>query len=238
MKNLFTILVVLAILTACSNDPKGNLIVNGTVDGLKVGKLYLQQLQDTALVNIDSVIVDGEKPFQMSATIEEPQVMYLYLDKKDGTLYDDRIAFFAQDTTFTINTTLEKFETDAVVSGAKNQDLFNQFNAVNDKLNEQYTVLFKRSMNLNETEAIHNLDSLNALSNDLDKHLKRKIGYAVNFAMLHKDYEVAPFILMKEGYETNPIFLDSAFNMMPKKIQSSRYGKQLSEFIKERKAEL
>ncbi|MBF4985919.1 DUF4369 domain-containing protein [Nonlabens mediterrranea] len=237
MKNTFIAIITLLILTSCGNDKSGNLIVNGTVDGLKIGKLYLQQLQDTTLVNVDSVIVDGEAPFQMSATIDEPQLMYLYLDKKDGTIYDDRLTFFAEDTIITINTTLDKFETSAIVSGSKNQKLYNEFNKINKQLSTRYTELFKRSMNLSQAD-VRDQDSIDALSTDINKHLKRKVGYALNFAMLNKDYEIAPFILLKEGYEANPVYLDSAYNMMPKKIQSSRYGKQLSEFIKERKEEL
>lgn len=237
MKNVFSVIILLLLITACSTEPKGNMIVNGTVDGLKIGKLYLQMLKDTTLINVDSVMVDGEKPFQMTANIDEAQIMYLYLDKKDGTAYNDRIAFFAEDTIVTITTSLDKFETAAVVTGSSNQKLYNEFNEVNKKLSARYTELYKRSMSLSQSE-IMNQDSINILSNDINKHLKRKVGYAINFAMLHKDYEVAPFVLLKEGFEANPVFLDSAYNMMPKKIQSSRYGKQLSEFIKEIKEEL
>ncbi|GAK95057.1 hypothetical protein JCM19298_833 [Nonlabens ulvanivorans] len=219
MKNIFIVLITLFILTSCSEEKRGNMIVNGTVDGLKIGKLYLQQLQDTTLVNVDSVIVDGEAPFQMSVTIDEPQLMYLYLDKKDGTIYDDRLTFFAEDTIITINTSLDKFETGAVVSGSKNQELYNEFNDINKQLSERYTDLFKRSMNLSQAD-VRDQVSINALSNDINKHLKRKVGYALNFAMRNKDYEIAPFILLKEGYEANPVYLDSAYNMMPKKFRA------------------
>ncbi|MGJ8685284.1 MAG: DUF4369 domain-containing protein [Nonlabens sp.] len=237
MKNLLIALLITTILSSCSEDRKGMITVNGTVDGLKVGKIYLQQLQDTTVINVDSVIVDGEKPFQLSAAIDEPQLMYLYLDKKDGTIYDDRLHFFAEDTIINIATTLDKFETAAIITGSKNQRLYSEFSKVNRQLSAQYTDLFKRSLRLSQAD-VRNQDSINALSNDIDKHLKRKVGYAINFAMLHKDYEVAPFILLKEGFEANPVYLDSAYNMMPKKIQSSRYGKQLSEFIKDKKENL
>ncbi len=238
MKNLFIAILTLFILSSCNDNNDGdNMIVNGTVDGLKIGTLYLQQLQDTILVNIDSVIVDGEQPFQMSASIDEPQLMYLYLDKKDKNVYDDRIAFFAEDTIITINTSLESFENEAIINGSTNQKLFNEFNAVNKQLSARYTELFKRSLILSKTE-VRSQDSIDKLSNDINKHLKRKVGYVLNFAMLHNDKEVAPFVLMKEGFEANPVFLDSAYNMMPKKIQSSRYGKQLSGFIIESKGNL
>ncbi|WP_438961949.1 DUF4369 domain-containing protein [Nonlabens sp.] len=237
MKNIIVTLLTIAILTSCSEEQQGNLIVTGTVDGLKIGKLYLQKLQDTTLVNVDSVIVDGEAPFKMTATIDEPQLMYFYLDKKDGTIYDDRLKFFAEDTVITIHTSLDQFETGATITGSVNQKLFQEFTAINKQLSNRYTDLFKRSLLLSQAET-PDQDSINALSKDIDKHIKKKVGYVINFAMRHKDYEVAPFALLQEGYEANPVYLDSAYHMMPKKIQSSRYGKQLSEFIKERKKNL
>jgi len=237
MKNIVITLALSLLIIACSKEPKGNMIVNGNVNGLKVGKLYLQQLQDSVLVNVDSVIINGESSFQMSTTIDEPQLMYLYLDKKDNSIYNDRLAFFAEDTIITINTSLDQFDTEAVVTGSKNQQLYNEFNKTNKQLIVRYTELVKRSMNLNQAE-VKNQDSINTLSNDFDKHLKKKIGYVINFAMLHKNHEISPYLLMKEGLDANPVYLDSTYNMMSKKIQSSRYGKQLSEFIKDSKVNL
>lgn len=237
MKNLFIALCSIVILSSCEGDKKGNLVVTGTVDGLKVGKLYLQQLQDTTLINVDSVIVDGEAPFKMTATVDEPQLMYFYLDKKDGSIYDDRLTFFAEDTVITIHTSLDEFETGATITGSKNQELYQNYRTVNKQLDKQYTELYKRSLTMGNLETVSQ-DSIDSLSNDLDKHLKKKVGYVINFAMRNKDYEVAPFILLQQGHDANPVYLDSAYNMMPKKIQNSRYGKQLSEFIKEKKESL
>jgi len=49
---------------------------------------------------------------------------------------------------------------------------------------------------------------------------------------------VAPYILISEASEANPILLDSVYQKMPKKIQTTVYGKQLSELIKSYKSNL
>lgn len=230
MKRILSLVSIVVLIVSCSTEKQGNLIVNGTVDGLKLGTIYLQQFNDTVLVNVDSVIVDGEAPFQLATDIEEPQIMYLYLDKKDGIEFNDRISFFAQDTIMSIATTLKDFEKDAVVTGGKNQAIYNDFLEVNKKLNQQYTELIKRNITLNQSE---NLDPLavDSLQIAMDKHIRRKIGYVVNYAQLHKENEVAAYILTTEATEANPVYLDSIYKHMPKKIQTSRYGKQLSELI-------
>ena len=48
-------LVSLFLLASCSKD--GDFTLTGKVNGLKKGKIYLQRIEDTSLVTIDSVIV-------------------------------------------------------------------------------------------------------------------------------------------------------------------------------------
>ncbi len=230
MNKVLTLLLIIILAASCEQEKQGNLIVNGTVDGLKIGTLYLQQLKDTVLVNVDSVMVDGETPFQMAADIDESQIMYLYLDKKDGIEFNDRISFFAEDTVMNISTSLAKFEKDAIVTGGKNQSRYNEFQRVNKRLNQEYTELIKRNIELNQLDEIE-VTVVDSLQRAINKHIRRKVGYVVNYAQLHKEHEVAPYLLLTEATEANPVYLDSIYKQMPKKIQTSRYGKQLSELL-------
>ncbi|AZQ43668.1 DUF4369 domain-containing protein [Nonlabens ponticola] len=232
-------IIAFSILLISCNDDKdnGNLTVRGSIDGLKVGKVLLQKTVDTSLITIDSVSLDGSGDYSLSATIDEPQLLYLYLDVKDGTQYDDRIAFFAEDTVMTINSSLNNFEKDAVITGSKNQIVLAEFNKNKDKLNEVYTNLMKRSMSLNQEENPSQA-SIDSLNTEYEKYLKKRILYAVNYATFHKEKAVAPYILLQEGFDANPVLLDSIYKQMPKKIQTSMYGTRLSELIKESKSNL
>ena len=62
--------------------------------------------------------------------------------------------------------------------------------------------------------------------------------HAINYAQLHNDKVVAPYLLVSEASEANPILLDSVYRSMPKKIQTTVYGKQLSELINNAKDNL
>ncbi|ALM21480.1 hypothetical protein AAT17_09680 [Nonlabens sp. MIC269] len=233
MKNLIILILLFAGITACS-DSKGTLTVNGNIKGLKQGTVYLQKLVDTTIVNVDSIKIDGEPVFKLTTPLENPEILYLYLDIKDGVKYDDRIQFFAEDTIINIETNLEKFEDNAQITGSKNQDILNIYETNKKPLNQVYTKLVQRSMQLNAMEDVSQ-EKIDSLTTAYDKYLRKKVLYAINYAQLHKDYEVSPYILVKDAFDAKAELLDSAYQMMPKKIQTSRYGKQLSELIKTNK---
>ncbi|QJP33240.1 DUF4369 domain-containing protein [Nonlabens sp. Ci31] len=236
MKKVLFLLIGLTFIIACSNSNSNNFSVSGTVDGIKVGKIYLQRLQDSVLIDVDSAMFNGNSDYTLMTRLDQTEIMYLHLDVKDGTEFNDRVLFFAEDTTMTINSSWDKFEKDAVISGSKNQDIYTVYKKNSNRLNKVYTDLVKRSMSLtDETRTVAISDSINTA---YDKYLRKKVLYAINYAQLHKEKEVAPYILISEASEANPILLDSVYQKMPKKIQTTVYGKQLSELIKSYKSNL
>ncbi|PRP67252.1 DUF4369 domain-containing protein [Nonlabens agnitus] len=234
MRSTLILFVSILMLSSCEPETQNNFVVQGTIEGLKVGTIALQKVQDSTLITLDSVVLDGQSDYKLTYSLEEPELLYLYLDVKDGSKYDDRIAFFAEDTIMTINSNLKNYEKDAVISGSKNQELLEAFKANTSKLNLVYTDLMRRSMELSKVEDPATAD-IEALNTEYDKYLRKRILYALNYASVHKENEVAPFILLQEGFDANPKLLDSIYNMMPKKIQTSFYGKGLSEMIQKAK---
>ncbi|MEO9954287.1 MULTISPECIES: DUF4369 domain-containing protein [Nonlabens] len=236
MKKVFFLLIAITSIASCSDSNSSNFSISGTIDGIKVGKIYLQRLQDSTLVDVDSVVFDGESDYSLKASLSEPEIMYLHLDVKDGTEFNDRLMFFAEDTTMTMNSTWDNFVNDAVFTGSKNQDLYATYSKNNKRLNEVYTDLVKRSLSLtDQTRTVEVTDSINTA---YEKYLRKKILYTINYSQLHNDKEVAPYLLVSEASEANPILLDSVYRSMPKKIQTTVYGKQLSELINNAKDNL
>ena len=47
--------------------------------------------------------------------------------------------------------------------------------------------------------------------------------------MNNKDSEVAPYIALSEVFDANIKYLDTLYNVLPKDIALSKYGKELSE---------
>ena len=82
------------------------MVVKGKVEGLRKGKLFLQKMEDTLLINVDSVQISGTPKFEFKTDIETAEIFYLYLDKEDGDSLNDRILFFGEEGLIEINTLL------------------------------------------------------------------------------------------------------------------------------------
>lgn len=231
MKRYGFLLLVLCCLAACSTEEK-NLTVKTRVQGLKKGTLYLQKIEDTSLVTLDSVVVEGQKEFTLEAFIEEPQVLYLYLNKVDNSKYDDRLMFFAEPNEMLINTTLKNFETDAVVEGSKNQEKLSEYRKMIQKFNTKNLELIRLNLLAKQKKDQDLIDSTEKAHENL---LKRRYLYTVNYAINHKDLEVAPYLAISEIYDANIKYLDTIYTSLTPKIQSSLYGQSLQEFLEERR---
>ena len=230
-----TALLVLAtlLLAACSSE-ENNLKITGKVQGLKKGTLYLQKVEDTSLVSIDSVVVKGNETFSFEASIESPQILYLYLNKKDNNIYDDRVMFFAEPGEMIINTTLKKFENDAIVEGSENQKKLMEYQSMMNRFNTRNLELIHHSITAQQEENAQSLDSANA---EYDKLLRRRYLFTVNFALNNKDLEIAPYLAISEVYDANIKYLDTIYKSLTPEVKSSLYGKSLEEFLEERKAQ-
>lgn len=70
-----------------------------------------------------------------------------------------------------------------------------------------------------------------------DKLLKRKYLYTVNFAINNKEQEIAPYLALSEVFDANIKYLDTIYNSLAPKVKKSKYGKELKDFLKERRKE-
>ena len=222
-------------LQQCTSEkklPKNTMLVEGTVDGLRRGTLYLQKMQDTLLVAVDSVKVEGDSQFQFTTPLEHAEVYYLYLNKKDGDSLNDRIMFFGEPGKINIQTRLRTFESSAQITGSKNQELLHEFYGFVRKFNSQRLDLLEDFLNAQKD----GLDNLDSYQEQLDQNTKRQYLYALNFATNHADYDVAPFIVLSEIYDTQLHFLDSLATKMTPEVKASFYGKKFVSFLEERRA--
>ncbi len=233
MKHFYILTLVAAILTSCSTPKKGNVTITGNIKGLKKGTIYLQKIKDTMLVSIDSVEIDGNAEFLLTSQIEEPEIHYLYLDKNDGTQYNDRIDFFAEPGEITITTSILDFQNDIKIVGGKNQTQYMEYKRVLKRFNERNLRLIKE-----DYEASKQKDEEKLMENDeaYKKLIRQKYLYTINFAIFNRKLEVAPYITLHEVYDANLKLLDTVAESLSPRIKKSKYGKQLLQHIEDRKA--
>ncbi len=235
MRRISILVLLTVFLSNCSTPEKeGNVTISGNIKGLKKGVLYLQRVQDTMLVNVDSTVINGDSDFIMYSTVQEPEIHYLYLDKNDGAQYNDRIDFFAEPGEITISTSLLDFEKDVKITGGKNEMKFQEYKKMKQRFDERNLRIIKENF-----EASKQNDDEKLMENDeaYKKLLRQKYLYTINFAIYNKKLEVAPYITLSEVYDANLKFLDTVAKAMSPKVKKSLYGKQLIKYIEERRAQ-
>ena len=129
MKRLVMAMSALLMIVACDKEDKNTMIVEGNIEGLKMGTIYLQQYVNDKLTNIDSVVANGDGKFTFKRHLESPEVFYIYLDlkKQAGTDLGDRLMFFGEPTTININSAYDMFEVRANISGSQSQKEYNEY---------------------------------------------------------------------------------------------------------------
>lgn len=233
-KTMYRILIAmlsLAFLTSCGDEKlaQNEVLITGNVKGLKKGKLYIQRIQDTTLVALDTIILNGNSNFESKITLESPEMLYLFVDRGQSNSLDNNLLFFAEPGKINIDTDLESFLGNAKITGSKNHDLYKEYKEMDSKFNIQQLELAKEKIlglkankNYSEEENTKKNDNI----------LKKRYLYAANFALTHADQEVAPYIVLSDIYDMQPKFLDSIHSKMSPKVAKSKYGKKFTEFLK------
>ena len=201
MKKSIIVFVALLLLSACNqNETKGNLHITGNIKGLKKGTLYIQRVVDTTLVAIDTIHIDGSSTFESNLDLKSPEMLYLFLDRGVSNSLDNNLSFFAEPGTITIETSLDRYLSDAKITGSKNQEIFEEYKKINTRFTDENLTLIEKRFNAIKNKDTKAADSLSAKQ---DSNTKRKYLFATNFALNNRDFEVAPYIALSEIYDIN-----------------------------------
>lgn len=222
MKIPFILITIISLLSSCSK--KQNTTLSGSIKGLSKGTLYLQQIKDSTLITIDSVALNGSNQFNFNLELAEPDVFSFYLDKKDGTIFNDRLKIFLQPGENKLKAKLDDFENSVQITGSPNQAKLEEYEAMIQKFNMDDLKLAQLNSYARKTGRQGFVD---ATIKDLNNLLKRKYLYTVNFAINNKHLEIAPYITVTEISDANTTYLDTIYKSLPETIKASKYGIQL-----------
>ena len=203
---------------------ENNMTISGNIDGLMKGSLYLQYEKDSTIVNLDSIYLKGKSDYKLETNITEPDLYYLYLDKKDGDTLNDIIMFFGEKGEIEINSRLSNFESSYEISGSKNSDLLIEYNSIMRQYNFQnldlLEIFYKAQINSNQKR----IDSVNI---ELENLIRKKYLYSLNFSITNAENEVSPYIAVSQIPDANINLLRKLYDTLPNKIKNSKYGKIL-----------
>ena len=229
MKNITKLFILSTLALASCSKTAQDLTLKVNIKGLKEGVLYLKKIENKSLVAIDSVKIKEGKTSKLYSALNAPEVFYLYLNKD---LKENRITFFADKGTTEINTTASNFIYDANIKGSKQQNILEKYNTIISEYKNKNLELTKAFL-----EAKIKKDSLKVktIKSEQNRYLKRRYLYTINFAINHKDSEVAPYLALTEIYDAKLKYLDTIYKVLTPKVKMSKYGKNFLEFLNTRK---
>ncbi len=233
MRKTILTLLTLVLLSSCSEKKSTkNLEITGYIKGLKKGTLYIQRIKDTTLVAIDTIKINGDSHFKSEMDIDSPEMLYLFIDRGVTNSVDNNIPFFAEKGKINIETTLDFFTADSKITGSKNQELYEEYRKVVSRYVDRDLNLIKKKL---EAMKAGNTAEMNSIDEEQQDIVKSKYLFTTNFAVNHKDYEVAPYVTLAEIYDINMKYLDTIQKSMTPKVSKSLYGKKLNQYIAERR---
>ncbi|MGB0774052.1 MAG: DUF4369 domain-containing protein [Flavobacteriaceae bacterium] len=198
------------------------------VKDLKKGTLYLERVQDSILVAVDSMQITQEKPIVLEADLNHPELFYVLLDRNKADDFDNRIPFFGEAGNISIQTTLEGYVTKAEVVGSPTQDIFNSYNKVISQFNNEELDLLAAYL---QAQISQNSDSLALLEKQSTNLAKRKILFTANFAVNNRTSVIAPYLALYNLTSDSKSLLDTIAASMSDDVRNSSYGKQLRDYL-------
>lgn len=198
------------------------------VKDLKKGTLYLERVQDSILVAVDSVQITKEKPIVLEADLNHPELFYVLLDRNKADNFDNRIPFFGEAGNISIQTTLDGYVTKAEVVGSPTQDIFNSYNKVIRQFNNEEIDLLAAYL---QAQISQNSDSLALLEKQSASLAKRKILFTANFAVNNNNSVIAPYLALYNLTSGSKTLLDTIDYSMTDDVRNSSYGKQLRDYL-------
>jgi len=216
-------------LIACESQ-KPDFIIEGKIEGLKKGKLYLQKIKDSTIVNIDSVKFYNNNQFRFERKLDYPDVMYLQLQKDTIEKADNFVSFFADKGNISVNAELNKFMFAEVKGDYPNQKKFQEYSKTIKRFGDQKLDLIKAEIEARKSSNQDKLDSVNEAYNNMNR---RRYLYAVNFALVNPELEVSPYIVINQAKYISKNYLDTIYSGLNSKVQKSYYGIKLKELIDE-----
>jgi hypothetical protein len=235
MRKSIIVLLSIVVFASCSEKKSTkNFVLTGNIRGLKKGTLYIQRINDTVLVAIDTIKINGDSHFTSEFDLQSPEMLYLFLDSGVSNSVDNNISFFAEKGNMDIQTSLDFFTADVKITGSKNQALYDEYKKVVSRFVDQDLDLIEKRINALKNNKIEEAARIEEEQKGI---LKRKYLYTTNFAVNHGDYEVAPYVALAEIYDINLKYMDTIQKSMTPKVAKSLYGKKLNDFIAARKRE-
>lgn len=220
MKN-YLIIALLFFVVACTPAKKETYTLNGEIEGLEEGYVYLFDRVHGLYELVDSAeVIDGR--FTLTGSLDFPE--FLYLDHLKGVT--PRIAFFLENSEMTIQFAAENAR-EFTLTGSASHDLLQEFNLMVAGQDANLRVIQQQVL---EAEVLENSELAEALKEQYKVAEAEKRNQIRAFVDSHTDTPVGIYIAMRNlATELDGEGLDALVNSFDPSLKDSRYYVSLRE---------
>jgi peroxiredoxin len=221
MKKIILMFVVAVILVSCMGKKEGQYKISGVVKGGNVAMVFLQKMDSTGWVTMDSAAVKNNE-FEFRGKVGSPDRWNL---KIKGT--ENVYPFFLENSD--IKLTLHADTAGLMeVTGSANQDLFRRYIASNDSIQKLIDMMdpeYTKADSLKDTLTMKKLDDQ---FRSYDNGMKKLI---VVLAKNNPASPAGPWLIMRNSYRFELPELDSLYSVFDTSLSHSFFYKSVAKRV-------
>jgi len=216
MKKFSIFLLIVVILASCTGG-KDSYTINGTINGVDSGMVFLQKFDVDQWVKIDSTqLVKGEFTFKGKTLL--PEMWYLSMKEKQVF-----VPLFIENSK--INLEIFADSVDKVnISGSVSHDIYKQYQAMNKSLNDKIEEIYKEWKKAKESKDSAAMKMTDSISTELDKQMKQNL---IDFVKANNKTAVASYLIIRNAWQFDLPELESMVNTLDTSLNSSIYTQSL-----------
>lgn len=221
MKNLLSLLLVCMIMISCGGKKETGYKLSGTVKGADTGLIYLQKMDSTAWVIIDSARISNST-FSFAGSLLLPEKHKLMIR---GLPYTYSVFLENGDINVVVNAdSTAKIE----ISGSSSQDLLDQFIAKTDSVQQKMNDLdneYSRADSIGDTLSLKKIEEQ---FTQMDQDIKTMI---LAFAKNNGNSVISSYVVIQNAYRFELPELELVYSGLDSAILSSVYAKAMNKRI-------
>jgi peroxiredoxin len=220
MKRVVLFLLLTFILVSCSTK-KDQYVINGAVQGVDSGAVYLQKFDSEKWVNIDSTLLQkGE--FNFKGTIQIPEMWQIVMDEKKVV-----VPVFVENSQIDVSIFPDSLDK-SIIKGSESQDKYQDYitsrEVIDQKMEDVYNE-WKKAKEAGDSIIMNRADSISTV---LDGEMKALLQ---NFVKTNPATVVSPYLVMRNSWQFELPDLEEIVSGLDASINSSQYTQLLKKRI-------
>jgi len=214
------ILIIIIIFASCTAN-NDQYAINGTVEGVNNGMIYLQKFDSEKWVNIDSTSLEKGR-FTFKGTTAIPEMWQIIMEEKQIV-----VPVFVENSNIDIEIFPDSLDK-SIIKGSDSHDIYLQYiksrEVIDQKMDESYKE-WKNAREVGDSIIMNHADSISTV---LDGEMKKLL---IDFAKNNNTSVVTPYLVMRNSWQFELPDLEKISAELDTSIYSSQYTQSLKERI-------